>query len=380
MPSIIEEANLFHQSQVNSTIPLDQSTNAPKILAINGVFMGIALVVVLLRFFVRSIMLKSVGSDDWVMAASMTFGVGVFVCFIGETSHGVGKHTKSISNDEMVKLLHWQYFHSLLVTIGISLIKISVAFFLLRLVPNKAYKIFLWCMIAFLICFTIASEATIAFSCTPIRASWDLSLALTAKCFSKNTFTAIGLFNSSINIITDVLFACLPIPMVWTLQVNKRTKLTLIFILSLGLFACAAALIKTVYQSTILSDLDSTRNYTYFVWNSIELYIGILAASLPSLRPLFKRFLETTRNMRTRRTGVSSSGNMGARHKYYMQEDAIAMNSLPNGGQRSSKYDVQVTTSARSVPSDDDLKAGRDSPENLLPMQGITKTTQVTIV
>lgn len=84
--------------------------------------------------------------------------------------------------------------------------------------------------------------------------------------------------------------------------------------------------------------------------------------------------------MRTRRTGASSSGNIGARHKYYMQEDAIAMNSLPNGAQRSSKYDVQVTTSARSVPSDDDLKAGRDSPENLLPMQGITKTTQVTIV
>ncbi|KAF4617958.1 hypothetical protein G7Y89_g15024 [Cudoniella acicularis] len=236
---------------------------------------------------------------------------------------------------------------------------------------------FLYCVIAFLIAFTLASEGTIAFSCTPVRASWDTTLVLTAKCFSKDTFTAIGLFNSY------VLFACLPIPMVWTLQVNKRTKITLALILSLGLFACAAAIVKAVLQSKVYSTSDTTRNDTYFIWNSLELYIGILAASLPSLRPLFKNILDTTRNMRTRRTGVSTSGTgMGARHKYYMQEDAIAMNSLPVGAQRSSKYDVQITTSARSVPSDEDLgdrKGGRDSPENLLPMQGITKTVNVTV-
>lgn len=37
-----------------------------------------------------------------------------------------------------------------------------------------------------------------------------------------------------VNILTDVLFASLPIPMVWNLQVNMRTKITLLAILSLG--------------------------------------------------------------------------------------------------------------------------------------------------
>jgi hypothetical protein len=59
-------------------------------------------------------------------------------------------HTASITADELVKMLHWQFFHSLSVTLGISLIKISVAFFLLRLVPGKAYKWFLYGMIGML--------------------------------------------------------------------------------------------------------------------------------------------------------------------------------------------------------------------------------------
>lgn len=56
-------------------------------------------------------------------------------------------HTASISADEMIKMKHWQYFLSIIVTVGISFIKISVATFLLRLVPGKRYKIFLYCMI-----------------------------------------------------------------------------------------------------------------------------------------------------------------------------------------------------------------------------------------
>ncbi len=57
-------------------------------------------------------------------------------------------HTKDITFPELGKMLHWQFFHSLTVTLGISLIKLSVAFFLLRLVPAKAYKFFLSGMIS----------------------------------------------------------------------------------------------------------------------------------------------------------------------------------------------------------------------------------------
>jgi hypothetical protein len=58
-------------------------------------------------------------------------------------------HETTIILPEEEKLLHWQFYHSLIVMVGISLIKISIACFLLRLVTitNKVYRIFLYCMI-----------------------------------------------------------------------------------------------------------------------------------------------------------------------------------------------------------------------------------------
>lgn len=45
--------------------------------------------------------------------------------------------------------------------------------------------------------------------------------------------------------------------------------------------ACVASIVKTTIQSHVLDDPDFTRNFSYLVWNSIELYVGILASSLP---------------------------------------------------------------------------------------------------
>ncbi|KAH8779133.1 phosphatidylserine decarboxylase [Hyaloscypha sp. PMI_1271] len=370
--------------------PVDTSTNAPSILAINGFFCAFTVIVVLARIYVRAIMLKTFGTDDYLITAATICGVGVLICFIGETQHGVGMHTASITAGEFVKMLHWQFFHSLTVTLGISLIKLSVAFFLLRLVPGKAYKWFLHGVIIFLVAFTLSSEGTILFSCVPIRASWDRAGEPNAKCFDNHLFTAIGMFNSIINIITDVLFASLPISVVWSLQVNLRTKLSLLAILSLGYFACAASIVKTVIQAHVLANPDSTRSDSYFVWNSIELYIGILAASLPSLRPLFRSILENTRSLVTRRTGMNSSGQRGtARHKYYVQDEGIGMHSLPTGD-KSGNYDVRITTKSQmgsGAQSEEDFAASKgdddgDSLENILPLQGgrgITKTVNVSV-
>ncbi|KAK0111525.1 hypothetical protein ONS95_001879 [Cadophora gregata] len=373
---------------ITSTEPVDRSTNAPSILAVNGVFCGAAVVVMAARMYVRAVMLKTLGIDDWLILAATICGVGVFTCFVGETHNGKGMHTKSIRPDEYIRLMHWTYFHSLIVTVGISLVKLSVAFFLLRLAAGKGHRIFLYCVIAFLAAFTLSSAGTIAFSCLPIRASWDAASEPNAKCFSIQTFTDIGLFNSIVNIITDVLFASLPIPIVWKLQVNMRTKISLIGILSLGYFACVCSIVKTTLQVKVLSNPDSTRDDKYSIWNAIELYVGLLAASLPALRPLFKTMLD----LRTRATNSSNA----QRHKYYMHEDAIGMNSLPGQGTRSSKYNVRVTTrnqptrsalgrSTQNTQSEEDFasKGDADSLDDILPMQGrelgITKTVNISV-
>jgi hypothetical protein len=74
-------------------------------------------------------------------------------------------------------------------------------------------------------------------------------------------------FNSSVNIATDLLFALLPIPIVWKLQVNIQTKLGLSFCMALGLLATATAIYKTPMQYHFFEETDFTGHGSwYYIW------------------------------------------------------------------------------------------------------------------
>lgn len=114
-----------------------------------------------------------------------------------------------------------------------------------------------------------------------------------------------------INILTDFLLALLPVPLIWQLQLNLRTKISLILVLSLGLFACVAAIMKARLNKTILSDPNRFIYDGYSMWNFIELDVGIIAGSLPATKPLFSRFLDAARGLTS---GPSKSSGLGDRN------------------------------------------------------------------
>lgn len=133
------------------------------------------------------------------------------------------------------------------------------------------------------------------------------------RCFPNRTYSFIGLFNSIVNIITDVIFAVIPIPVVLKLQVNRRTKMTLTLVLSLGFIACIAGILKARLQVTAIQTPDSAFENSFQIWYMLELCLGILAASLPTLKPLFAAVLDGTRSRlgthsRSRGTGGVYTG------------------------------------------------------------------------
>lgn len=168
----------------------------------------------------------------------------------------------------------------------------------------------------FLTCFALACTGTLLFQCTPVAASWSIieRLKPNARCFPPRTYSFIGLFNSVINIATDVLFAILPIPVVLKLQVNKRTKASLIVVLSLGFIACVAGVLKARLQVKLFDMDDQAFENWFNIWYMLELCFGILAASLPTLKPLFAAVLDGTRSRlgsRSRSRNTSGRAHAG---------------------------------------------------------------------
>ncbi|KAI1845733.1 hypothetical protein JX265_000088 [Neoarthrinium moseri] len=216
-----------------------------------------------------------------------------------------------------------------------------------------------------------------------------------AQCFSQETFLTISTFNGVTNIITDAIFVVLPVPMIIGLQVNIRTKISLILILSLGFFACVASIVRVVIGIHVFEDPDFLWNYSFFIWNYAELHTGIIAACLPALRPLFASILESTsRHLRSagyvgsrygNKYGTNGVTSRSTRNGYLRQEDdAIGLDSLRKTGRLddSSMYKARVTStnnggSGRRAGNDDD-----SSEDGLIlqPTKGaITKRTQIVV-
>lgn len=75
----------------------------------------------------------------------------------------------------------------------------------------------------------IFTFATI-FQCRPVAAFWNRNIQ-GAKCID---LALLSLVSGVLNLLTDVLLLCLPIPMVWGLNTTKAQKITLTGIFLLG--------------------------------------------------------------------------------------------------------------------------------------------------
>jgi hypothetical protein len=112
-------------------------------------------------------------------------------------------------------------------------VKLSIAVFLLRIAVQKRY---VWTLRISIIVITIWSLAIFLyniFQCTPVEAQWDFTIQ-PAKCTSGNSFVAAAYSISVMTILSDWLYALLPIPMIWSVKMTIQKKLTVTFVLSLG--------------------------------------------------------------------------------------------------------------------------------------------------
>lgn len=336
------EALVPRQSTPALEIPLHTRgpTNAPRILAIVGFLTGLSALLVVLRHYARLFILRRYDIEDGIILIAQACAFGVLACFIGETHRGLGHYSRDIGLEDLGPLSKWTFFHAIVIVLGISSVKMSLAFFLLRFASqNKRIKRFIIGALVFLILFTIACILTLILQCIPVSAVWDYTLKATATCYSSQTYLAIGEFNSAINIVTDFVFATLPVFMFHNIQVNKRTRASLMGILSLGYFACAAAIAKTVYQARVFEEQDAWRDADFFIWNCVELNVGIVAACFPTIKPLVKSVIGSTWSYAS-----NSRSRKRTNNAYYGQSSSHALGSIRRSGleHEAQKYNVHV--------------------------------------
>ncbi|RDW74278.1 putative integral membrane protein Pth11-like [Aspergillus mulundensis] len=276
-------------------------SQGPTVTGIAVAFAVITVFVLLLRLFARLYVLKKFGVDDGLIIFACGFSWAFSAVTVVAVNHGLGRHRKDVDDSEMVTYSfvcplppHVQsllteknvWLSSMFYLACLGFVKTSVCWFYTRL-GDKFLCRMSYTMFAIILCQATANVLTAAFQCSPVSKAWDTTIEGT--CVNINVFY---LANAALNILTDLLTYTLPVRVIFKLQMPRKQKIALIFILCLGLFACVSSIIRITYIPAMLTSPDATWAISgAMYWSAIEINIGILAASIPSFKAIASRFL-----------------------------------------------------------------------------------------
>ncbi|KAK8079036.1 hypothetical protein PG994_002843 [Apiospora phragmitis] len=170
----------------------------------------------------------------------------------------------------------------------------------------------------------------IANICHPITMLWG---ATTQGSCNPSLNSTVSFFFSAVSIVTDLVLAILPGIMLWNIRMKKTVKFSVMIILGLAAFASCATVVRLRYL-TLYNDQTEFMYSTGAIglWSILEEVIGIIAGSLPALRPLL--------SLRALRGNGQSTGGTSA-------SDA---NHLPGG--------LELSSSSSSSSSRDPSSSG----------------------
>ncbi|CAM1502609.1 Fc.00g073850.m01.CDS01 [Cosmosporella sp. VM-42] len=272
-------------------------------------FAGIATIILALRVYVRAWMLRSTLTWGW----EDTFAVLSYGAFVSSTVfavkaayYGLGTPDSKLNDFLMVRCAEYMLYSQVTYGISMPLVKASVVFMLLRVTPDRKYR---WSLYAMLFITSVMALVGILASltyCTPVRAYWN---PLLGKCGDFNRVVTIGYVWTAVGIVTDWWCAILPFFIVRKLQMSRRAKTTVMLIMGLGAVASTATIVRAPYLQYYLATKDKLYwNGHISIWCQLESGIGIIAASLPSLRKLFNNYFDRSRNASGGVSGAKSSG------------------------------------------------------------------------
>lgn len=157
----------------------------------------------------------------------------------------------------------WTLVGTILYATSLAFSKLSILLFYLRLSPQTWFRICIWLLVASVIIYATVYNLISMFGCSPIAATWDLSLMPGASCMNQLTkYMALSI----LNIIIEVFTLVLPIPIIAGLQMPKRQKVSVCGIFATGgLYVINAPnkiVLLTAYAVFARSPSEERRSYS----------------------------------------------------------------------------------------------------------------------
>ncbi|CAG7951392.1 unnamed protein product [Penicillium olsonii] len=236
------------------------------------------------RVISRAINGKGLFLDDWLIILALIFEYGISIAGVVLLYNGLGTHIVEVPPENIVTYLKTLFTGAILYTCCILFIKLSILALYRRLFPIRSMKAAVNVTSLIVILWAACGILAGCFNCIPTEKAWHPMIE--GGCMNLSKFY----YGLQIpNIATDAIILIMPMPVVWKLPISKPQKMGLSAIFVLGVLTLAFDIVRLV----VLIDLaEKAEDITYdqvpaSVWTCIEPAVGIVAACLANMRPLF---------------------------------------------------------------------------------------------
>lgn len=148
----------------------------------------------------------------------------------------------------------------------------------------------------------------------------------------------------------------LPFPVLLRSRIQKRKKVALLGLLGLGTFITVIQILRIQTVTSLTNYLDSS---CLIMWSTVENNLGIIVASIPTLAPLFKYFVEKTQKSSSGNSGNISKSMLTAKSKRSARQQSIRLDSLVRGPSHfSTAFDMRE--SQEQILDRASIEAGKD--------------------
>ncbi|KAJ5635330.1 uncharacterized protein N7484_008643 [Penicillium longicatenatum] len=257
---------------------------------VQGVMWTMAIVplfFVCIRLYVRVFLKRVFGWDDFIIFIAISLLIAyAAVCHVA-THLGLGKHLIVVEENpnNLMSVALLCDIGEVLAIMACTLGKTSFAVTLMRIVVKRWMLVLLWFVIITMNLVNTLTAFFVFLQCKDPRHLWNPMIP--SKCWPADVFTNYSLFVGAYSGAQDFVLALLPWTIVWNLQMKKKEKFGVAFAMSLGVFAGAAAIVKTTYLVALSARSDFTWELAPLLyWAAVEDGLAITAASIPALKPL----------------------------------------------------------------------------------------------
>ncbi|KAL1610123.1 hypothetical protein SLS60_001788 [Paraconiothyrium brasiliense] len=218
----------------------------------------------------------------------------------------------------------YAYAAQLFLILGIPMPKVSMCLSYLRIFYSDiAGRRLIYGLLVTLALTMISFLIETFFTCSPLSLYWK-ELRPTDKCLKDISTLYI---HGSLNLAVDVALMGILIPRILDLKLNSRQKWMLVAIVLLGSLSVAAGIIRLVRVGTTLGKANSGKSqfdppwdmYDVSIWTSTEIYVALICAAAPGIKPLVSRLLPkllgTSLRSRSKTTGGSNAYELGSKMK-----------------------------------------------------------------